>query len=297
MKKFRKFINRLLHDKDDFHKDAWLKSKVEIHNYLLDQIIDLEKQIVPAKIRYFWQNKKLFLLRLVFNALIIIVIVGGVLITAWFFGFRYNPIPEKKPRYVVLYVTETTDTNYIKSYLPRARFVLIYPPDPHKDWEAYKEKMHSKFETPGYSDADSYKARRMDIDPKTGKKMPSQFWGRYQLGKSAREACHIGDMPWEEFSTNPDIQEGAFKTWIRLLYRDMTPYIIRYEGRFIAGHQITASGIISMAHNVGEAPTIKFLRSKGDTIPYDGDGVRTPQNSAVRFLNLGGYNLTSILEK
>lgn len=296
MKKIRKWLNHLLYDKDGYHKDNNLRTKVELLDYLVDQAIDLEKMVVTEKIQYFWYNKKIFLARLFAKALVTLSVIGGILFVAWFFGFRYTPSVEKKPRYVVLYVTETTDTNYIKSYLPKARFVLIYPPDPHKDWEAYKEQMHSKFETPGYSDADSYKARRVDIDPKTGKKTPSQFWGKYQLGKSAREACHIGDMPWEEFATNPDIQEGAFKTWIRLLYRDMTPYIIRYEGRFIGGHQITASGIISMAHNVGEAPTIQFLRSKGDTIPYDGDGVRTSKNSAVRFLSLGGYNLSSILE-
>jgi hypothetical protein len=107
----------------------------------------------------------------------------------------------------------------------------------------------------------------------------------------------VGDYStWEQFSTNPERQEGDFLEWIRILYGDMSPYIARYSGRFIAGYQITASGIISMVHNVGMKPTISFLRSKGDTIPSDGDGVNTPKRPATRYLSLGGYDLTSILD-
>lgn len=295
MKKLRKWLNHLLYDKDAFHKDVDLRTKVELLNYFLDQVLELEKQVVPAKIRYFWQNKKIFLARLFAKALLILGIIGGILFVAWFFGFRYTPSTEKKPRYVVLYVTETTDTNYVKLHLPMARFVLIYPPDPHKDWEAFKEMMHFKFETAGLSDSAAYKTRRWEVDKK-GKKYPSQFWGKYQMGQAARNACGIGTISWEEFSTNPELQEAAFKTWIRILYRDMTPYINQYSGRTMAGHQLTASGIISMAHNVGEAAVVQFLTTNGGTVPMDGDDINVAKKPATRFLSLGGYNLTSILQ-
>lgn len=295
MKKLRKWLNHLLHDKDAFHKDANLRTKVELLNYFLDHVIELEKQVVPEKIKYFWYNKKIFLARLFAKALFILSIVGGILFVAWFFGFRYTPSMEKKPRYVVLYVTETTDTNYVKSRLPMARFVLIYPPDPHKDWEAFKEAIHFKFETAGLSDSVAYKTRRMTKN-KEGKMVPSQYWGKYQMGQGARSSCGIGTISWEEFSTNPELQEAAFKTWIRILYRDMTHYINQYSGRTMAGHQLTASGIISMAHNVGETATLQFLTTNGGIIPMDGDDINIPKKPATRFLTLGGYNLSSILQ-
>lgn len=282
----RKFLNRILRDKKDFHKDDQLKTNIELHNYLLEQVFELERIILPAKIRYFFKNKKRYLFRLFAQSILILSVVLGVLFVAWFFGFRYNPVPVTVHKSIILYITEDVDTTYIKLRIPKVKFIILYPPDISKDWKKYKEAMHSKFESTG-SDSASYFARRTEVVK--GKKVPSQYWGRYQLGQSARNACKIGDMSWEEFSTNPEIQEGAFKIWIRLIYRDMKPYITQYEGKFIAGHQITASGIISMAHNVGEAPTIQFLQSGGSKIPSDGNA------SATRFLSLGGYDLNSIL--
>jgi hypothetical protein len=267
---------------------------VELHGYLLDRLIEVEKQIVPEKIHYFWVNKKPFLARLFAKAVLILSVVVGVLFVAWFFGFRYTPLPRRFERYLTLYVTETTDTNYIKARIPKAHFVLMYPSDPNKDWESYKKDMHFKFETTGLSDSAAYKTRRTEI--KGGKIVPSPYWGKYQMGQSARNACGIGTISWEEFSTNPELQEAVFKIWVRILYRDMSPYITKYAGRFMAGYQLTASGIISMAHNVGEAPTISFLESGGSNVPTDGDGIQTKKTPATRFLSLGGYNLTSILE-
>lgn len=286
----KKFLNRLLRDKDDFYKDDELKQWIDIHNYLLQEVFDMERIILPAKIRYFLKNKKRYLFRLIVQAIFILSIFGSVLFVSYFFGFRYDPPPSipEQHQSILLYVNDDVDTAYIKKYLPQAQFVILYPESNTKDWDAYKELMHSRFESPG-SDSASYFARRVETT-KDGKKTMSQYWGRYQLGNSARKACGIGDMSWEEFSTNPEIQEGVFKTWIRLLYQDMAPYIAKYDGRFIAGHQITASGIVSMAHNVGTVPTIQFLRSRGDSIPADGNA------PATRFLSLGGFDLTSILE-
>jgi hypothetical protein len=293
LKRLRKFINAILYDKDEFTYDADLKSKVEIHNFLLQHLIELEREIVPAKIKYFWNNKKIFLLRLFFKFSLIVVFIVGVLATARYFGFRYNPEPIPVYTPITLYVTEEDDTAYIRTCIdnPMITFVMIYPPDRSKDWNKFKEEMHAKFETRGFSDSASYFARGTGVDSVTGASYQNQFWGRYQLGTYARKAIGIGNMTWEEFSTNPEVQEGSFKTWIRLLYKDMKPYIQRYEGDYMDGYQITSSGIVAMAHNVGADKTIKFLESRGKNIPYDG------KSPATRFLSLGGYNLSSILNE
>lgn len=293
LKRLRRFINKLLYDKDEFPYDEDLKSNVEIHNFMLQRVIELERQIVPAKIKYFWRNKKTFLLRLFVKFLLAVIVVAGVLMAAQYFGFRYNPTPIPIYTPITLYVTEDDDTTYIRTCIanPYISFVMIYPPDRSKDWNKFKEEMHAKFETRGFSDSASYFARGTGVDTVTGVSYQNQFWGRYQLGTYARKAIGIGNMTWEEFSTNPETQEGAFKTWIRLLYKDMKPYIQRYEGDYMDGYQITASGIVAMAHNVGAAPTIRFLESRGEKVPLDG---KIP---ATRFLSLGGYNLSSILNE
>lgn len=285
--RMRKFVNKVLWDKDEFYKDDELKSRVELHNYLIEQIIDLEKAIIPAKLRYFWRNKKTFLFQLFGKLIFKVAAVGTILFAAWFFGFKYDPTPVvKHPKVIYRYLeSEVKDTTYIKTRIPNVQLVMIFPPDPTKDWERYKEEMHFKYETTGLPDSIAYKTRRTNPDGSQ-----SQYWGKYQMGQSARTACGIGNMSWAEYSSNPEIQEGTFKAWIRILYRDMMPYINKYQGRYMGGHQLTASGIISMAHNVGEAPTITFLTSNGARIPSDANA------AATRFLSLGGYDLTPILK-
>lgn len=283
-----KWLNRLLRDDDDFSKDANLNYKITMHNYFLQELIALERQILPAKIKYLFKNKKKYLLKLLIQGIIILSVVFGILFVAWFLGFRYTPDPVSTFGYksTIIYVTDGTDTAYIRYRMPKAKIIMMYPPDPDKDWNAYKHEMHARFESPG-PDSSSYFARRWETN-KDGTKYQSQYWGRYQLGTLARKDCGIGDMTWEEFSMNPEIQEGAFKAWIRILYTTMLPYIDKYDGKFIGGYHITASGIVSMAHNVGVTATIEFLKSNGAVIPADSSA------PAIRFLSLGGYDLSSV---
>lgn len=285
--KVRKWVDKILWDKDEFYKDDDLKSRVDLHNYLVEQIIDLERSIIPAKIMYFWRNKKSFLAKLFGKLILWLVLFASFVFAAWFFGFKYDPTPTvRHPHVIYRYLeSEAKDTTYIKTRIPNVQLVMIFPPDPTKDWERYKEEMHFRYETTGLSDSVAYKTRRKDVNGSW-----SQYWGKYQMGQSARNACGVGSMSWEEFSSTAEIQEGVFRIWVKILYRDMMPYINKYQGKYMGGHQLTASGIVSMAHNVGEEPTIRFLTSNGTQIPSDANA------AATRFLSLGGYDLTPILK-
>ena len=106
------------------------------------------------------------------------------------------------------------------------------------------------------------------------------------MGSDARKAVKMERYTWDEFKSNPELQEVALKLWIQSLKEDLRYSIKKYDGMFLNGWFITESGIIAMAHNVGAGPTVEFLSSGGKTVPVDGSG-----KPATRFLVLGNYNL------
>lgn len=290
MNKFRKIVNRVLNDKDEFPLNDTLKEKIDLHNYLLDNVIVLEKYIVKEKLKYFWLNKKKVLFRgavkFILMAFAIITIIGS----AWMFGVKFYFEKEVVVQHpIVLYVPETTDTEYIRSCMNNddVTFIILYPKDKSKNWDKFKHAIH-KIES-NVDDSLSYHSRRSETTS-SGSQMQSQYWGRYQLGDYARRIIGIGDVSWEHYSNNPELQEGAFKTWMQILYKEMYPYISKYEGEYMAGMQVTSSGILAMTHNVGLNETVKFLESGGNYIPFDGYG------PATKFMAIGGYDLSEILK-
>ena len=145
--------------------------------------------------------------------------------------------------------------------------------DKNKDYEKWAEDLHG-IESGSW--VNPYEARREG----------SQFWGKYQLGTSARKDIGLSDISWEQWKKNPDLQEAALRLWVEKLYIYMKYYIEKYDGEFLNGWAITESGIIAMAHNVGKEATIDFLESGGKNVPVDGSG-----KDATRFLILGNYDL------
>ncbi len=97
------------------------------------------------------------------------------------------------------------------------------------------------------------------------------YMGKYQFGKSTLERLNIHDT--EEFMNSPELQEKAFialcslNKWI--LIRD----IKRSVGKKIRGVEITESGILAAAHLVGAGNVKNYLRSNGEDIYTDGNGV------------------------
>jgi len=94
-------------------------------------------------------------------------------------------------------------------------------------------------------------------------------------------------MSWKQFSGNPEMQEGAFRDWIKLLMNSTSvqSLVARYNGRVIAGVQLTPSAIVSIAHNCGTGGAEQFLASGGKIVP---------KGDPLKFLRVGGYNLYSI---
>lgn len=115
------------------------------------------------------------------------------------------------------------------------------------------------------------------------------YLGKYQFGYETLKT--IGIYKPNSFLHNPELQEKAFvanaerNKWI--LRND----IKRFEGKQIAGVEITESGILAAAHLAGPGSVKKFLRS------YGGHNFSDAYGSTVKHYmkKFSGYD-TSILK-
>lgn len=285
-----KNLNKILHDKNDYHLDPSLKQDVEIADELIQSAIKYQKYLIPKKIKYFFQYDKLFFVRLLakyfLKFLALLIVVGIVIITALLaFGIDINLNVKKVqkqdytqyPVYIPSSGDPKTDSltviNYRKNVNEDVKYIFFYLKDPSKNYEKWKDNLH-QLESGNWDNP--YEARREN----------SQYWGKYQIGESARRSVNLNNITWDQWKTNPEIQEAALRMWIDILYQQLKNDIKRYDGTILNGWSITESGIIAMAHNVGAEPVKNFLYSNGKNVPKDGSG-----RDATRFLILGNYDL------
>lgn len=283
-----KRLNKILHDKNDYHLDPSLKAEVEISDELLRNTIKYQKYLIPRKVKYFLKFDKWFFARLLakyFLKFSIGVVILGVILLVAALGFGIN-INFKKIQKIhnnqcAIYIPSTGDLEldektinlYKKEYGENVDYIIFYLTDPSKNYEKWKQGLCG-IESKSWDNP--YEARRPN----------SQFWGKYQMGELARKSVKLSDITWDKWKTNPELQEAAMRMWVDILYQSMKSDIKKYDGKFLNGWGITESGIIAMAHNVGPDATSKFLASGGKNVPKDGSG-----KDATRFLILGNYNL------
>lgn len=283
-------LDKLLHDKNDYHLDTELKNSVEKTDYLFQYALRSQKQLIPRKIKYFFQYDKLFFVRLFlryFLKLIMFFMFVGIIVLVSLLAFgidinfdfrkvekiNYSKIPIYIPSSGYISQDSLTLIQYKKAYDKDSKFIFFYLKDPTKNYEKWKYNLHG-IESGGYKNP--YEARREN----------SQYWGKYQMGESARKSIKLDNITWEKWKNNPEIQEAALRLWIDILYQSLKDDIIKYDGTFQNGWAITESGLIAMAHNVGVEAVKQFLYSGGKNVPKDGSG-----KDATRFLILGNYDL------
>ena len=104
-------------------------------------------------------------------------------------------------------------------------------------------------------------------------KKEGDYWGRYQIGKIAREELGLSKISQKEFLSNHLLQDGLVTALIIKNKTYLTNYIGKYEGRTIGGIYITQSGMLAGAHLRGFSSVIKFLESNGEIDNKDGNGV------------------------
>lgn len=259
---------RFLNRKSDFERNVELAALNDQYFYLLGAVKNLLNHVIWENLKYYFHYKKLYLSKLI---LVISLVTMGVATMILGGVYIYNDLTKnvvKKEKYIFsVYIPDTDTLSQQYATAHGYNFKIIFLPDQRKDWKLYKHAVHG-IETRGFSDSASYHQRN------------GIYWGKYQLGPLARQVAGIkANISFEEFASNPELQEGAFLAWIRFIKTSIQPEINKYTGRFMCGVQITESGIISMAHNAGIGATQAFL-SRGTNPP-----------GGLAFLKLGGYNL------
>lgn len=284
-----KRLNKILHDKNDYHLDPALKNDVAISDDLLQSTIKWQKQLIPRKFWYFIKHDKMFFLRLLAKwslwftmGLFAISVIGIVILLIFNINIDFKKVERPELKNIPIYIPSTGDHTkdslniifYKRNVKKDANYIIFYLKDPSKNYKKWKENL-GKLESGNFSNP--YEARREG----------SQYFGKYQMGESARAAIGLGKITWEKWKSNPELQEAAVRLWVDILYQDLKQYIKKYDGKFLNGWSITESGIIAMSHNVGPEPVKKWLDNGGfGEVPKDGSG-----RDATRFLILGNYDL------
>jgi len=186
-----KKLNSILHDKNDYHLDPTLKNEVEISDELLQSVIKYQKYLFIRKIKYFFKHDRLFFLRLISKyalklilLLVFLCFIAYIMLLA--FGIDINVDVKKVPKVdytqTPVYIPSTGDIKkdsiliieYKKIVNKNANYIIFYLKDPSKNYEMWKRGLHG-IESNNWDNP--YEARREG----------SQYWGKYQLGESARK--------------------------------------------------------------------------------------------------------------
>lgn len=274
-----KRINKFLNKNASFSQNPELKGLNDQFYYLLEYEKDLLKHIVKENFKYYFYHKKgyvaTFLGILLLKISLIILLVGGTL----YMLREMNVIDVSPVKHIkevkVAYCPDWDTSNYKKLIHDGYEVNIFYPYSPKKTWEEFKLQI-AKIETKGLTKELSYKAKS-----KSG-----EYWGRYQLGKSAREAAGLANITWKEFSQNPEMQEGAFLSWMRKLHNTCESMNLynKYVGLYVNGVEITESGLLALCHNVGVGGAITYIKSNGQDTSIGG--------YPKKFVKIGGYRLT-----
>ncbi len=115
------------------------------------------------------------------------------------------------------------------------------------------------------------------------------YLGKYQFGMGTLRALNM-NVTYKEFLKNPQLQEEAFKRYVKENRKILAKEIKRYNGRYLKGIKITESGILAAAHLAGAGAVQKFLRSGGKESSTDAFGTRV-EDYLQRF---SGYDLSEI---
>jgi hypothetical protein len=116
------------------------------------------------------------------------------------------------------------------------------------------------------------------------------YMGKYQFGKVT--LAHFGVTDTTAFLNSVRLQERIFIKNLRYNNRSLKSYINKYEGKTIAGVEVTQSGMLAAAHLSGPGGVRKFLKSNGRKSNKDAYG------SSVRsyMKKFSGYNLSEVLK-
>ncbi|MEE1964062.1 hypothetical protein V1387_15325 [Allomuricauda taeanensis] len=117
------------------------------------------------------------------------------------------------------------------------------------------------------------------------------YLGKYQFGGSTLNLMGIYDM--DAFLDDPILQEKAFEANIARNKWILRKDIKRFNGKKIAGVEVTESGILAAAHLAGAGNVKKYLRSYGQEDVTDAYG----SSISYYMKKFAGYDISNIEQK
>lgn len=194
--------------------------------------------------------------------------------------------------FVLTAYNNTNSKNIFSPNVNKSSVSIMNEPNYMETLKPYRDAL-SQIES-----VESYDSRRIaKKDKKTGKVIYSQYWGKYQIGRDERIALGLGDVSWEIFSKNKELQDAACNMFIAItrdrlmnhINKDGSKrdFLTEYNGKVISHHYLTESGMVAMAHNSGVTGLKKFLSTRGKHKPVDG-----LNTSSLAYLTLANYNVT-----
>jgi hypothetical protein len=114
------------------------------------------------------------------------------------------------------------------------------------------------------------------------------YLGKYQFGTETLRILGIKDTQF--FLNNRKLQEKAFLANLSRNKWDLRNEILNFQGKIVAGVQITESGILAAAHLGGAGSVKRFLNTNGRKKCKDGYGT-----SILEYMeDFAGYDTSSI---
>jgi hypothetical protein len=99
------------------------------------------------------------------------------------------------------------------------------------------------------------------------------YLGKYQFGIATLRGLKM-NVTYKEFLHNPELQEEAFKRYVKRNRKILAKEIERYSGKYINGIKITESGILAAAHLAGAGAVKRYLHTYGNRTSVDAYGTR-----------------------
>ncbi len=128
-----------------------------------------------------------------------------------------------------------------------------YSPLLGKNFEGFKEALAFKESRGNYFSVNTY-----------------GYLGKYQFGSETLKL--VGVYNTDTFLESPVLQEEAFLANTKRNKWILRKYIQKFDGKTVAGIEVTESGILAAAHLAGPGSVKKFLKSYGKQNFKDGYG-------------------------
>ncbi len=188
-----------------------------------------------------------------------------LVIVSYGFTLRDVKVPE------TLRVTEPTEVIFPKQEVIKYDMMIIAPPFLGTSFIGFREALAFKESQGNYFTTNTF-----------------GYLGKYQFGIGTLQLMGVYNAT--RFLNDPVLQEEVFHTNVSRNKWILRKDIVRFQGKWIGGIQVTESGILAAAHLAGAGNVKKYLRSYG-TLDFEDSYGTSIANYMRKF---SGYDVSHV---